>query len=153
MERLPCLPLALRPRVLYKLLQHLLAIAQFEIGISRRLAFNVQKNSKENAMRKSTRLSLHLFAAAALMMSTSFAIAGGQADVNWSITVSSPQPAPRIYMPPPAVYVQPQPVYIRPQPVYIRPATIVQYDGPYYVEEARSKKRHHWKHRHHRHDD
>lgn len=105
-------------------------------------------------MHKSTRLALRLLAAAALMMSASGAIAGSQPDVNWSITIGSPQPAPRIYMPPSAVYVQPQPVYIRPQPVYVRPATIVRYDAPYYVEEVRyKKKRHHWKHRHHRHDD
>lgn len=94
-----------------------------------------------------------LIAIATLMMIAPFALAGGQPDVNWSITVGSPQPIPRVYAPPPVVYVEPQPVYIRPQPVYVRPATVVQYRQPYYIEEVRyQKERHHWKHRHHHHD-
>jgi len=96
-----------------------------------------------------------LAALAALTVNAPFAMAGGQPEVNWSVTIGTPQPAPRVYAPP-AVYVQPQPVYVRPQPVYVRPVTIVQYDSPYYVEEYRyKKKRHHWKHhrRHHGHDD
>lgn len=90
----------------------------------------------------------------ALALTAPFAMAGGQPDINWSISVGSPYPAPQVYAPPPAVvYVQPQPVYVRPRPVYVQPATVVQYGQPYYyAEEGRHKKmkRHHWKH-HHRH--
>ena len=92
-------------------------------------------------------------AAITLTLAAPFAMAGGQPDVNWSISVGSPYPAPQVYAPPPAVvYVQPQPVYVRPRPVYVQPATVVQYGQPYYyVEEGRHKGRRHWKHRH-RHD-
>lgn len=102
-----------------------------------------------------TLLPSRLIAAAALAIIAPIAIAGGQPDVNWSITIGSPLPVPRVYVPPPAVYVQPQPVYVRPQPVYVRPAPIVQYGAPYYVKEVRHRKgnRHHWKHHHHRHHD
>lgn len=89
-----------------------------------------------------------LVAAAALSLIAPFAMAG-QADVNWSITIGSPQPAPYVHAPP-VVYVQPQPVYVRPQPVYVQPATVIHYAQPYYVEEVRKKKvKHHRKHRHH----
>lgn len=90
-----------------------------------------------------------------------FALAAPMAaasDVDWSVTVGSGYPAPRVYSPPPAVvYVQPQPVYVRPRPVYVQPATVVQYGPPvYYVQEVRPHKhkhKHHWKHRHgHRYD-
>lgn len=89
-----------------------------------------------------------LIAAAGLVIAAPFAMAGG--DVNWSISVGSPYPAPQVYSPP-VVYVQPQPVYVRPRPVYVQPAAVVQYaPPPYYVEEVRYKKMkpHHWKHRH-----
>lgn len=141
---------------LYKLLPYLLANAQLEIVFLSCLTFNVRKNVKDDIMRKSIFFLLRLCIPAALAMGTSFATAGSQPEVNWSITIGSPQPVLRVYTPPPVVYVQPEPVYIRPQPVYVRPAAVVQYDGPYYVEEARHRKgkRHHWKHRHHggRHD-
>lgn len=97
--------------------------------------------------------SARLVAAATLAMTAPFAMAG-HPDVNWSITIGSPQPAPYVYAPP-VVYVQPQPVYVRPQPVYVQPATVIHYAQPYYVEEVRYKKvkHHHRKHRHHRNYD
>lgn len=121
------------------------------------MTFNVQEH-KENIMRKPVALSpSRLVAVAAFSMIAPFATASGQPDVSWSITVGSPQPAPRVvYGPPPMVYVQPQPVYIRPQPVYVRPAPVAQYYGPpYYIEEVRYKKlkHRHWKRHHHGHND
>lgn len=88
-----------------------------------------------------------LIAAAVLALTAPFAMANGHPEVNWSITVGSYQPAPRIYAPPV--------VYVQPQPLYVRPATVVQYGPQYYVEEPRYRKvkRHHWKHHHHRHYD
>ena len=87
------------------------------------------------------------------LAATTFVIAApmaGASDVNWSISVGSPYPAPQVYAPPPVMYVQPAPVYVRPRPVYVQPATVVQYGPTYYVEEERFRKhkRHHWKHHH-----
>ena len=86
----------------------------------------------------------------------------GASNVNWSVSVGSPYPAPQVYAQPPVVYVQPQPVYVQPRPVYVQPrpvyvqpAAVVQYGPTYYVEEGRHKKQkhRHWKHRHdHRYD-
>lgn len=79
-----------------------------------------------------------------------FALASGQPDMSWSITIGSPMTAPRIYGAPTVVYVEPQPVSVRPQPVYVHPVNVVHYMQPYYVEEVRYKKpkHRHWKHRH-----
>ncbi|MGH8810125.1 MAG: hypothetical protein ACREX0_19785 [Noviherbaspirillum sp.] len=102
---------------------------------------------------------LRVLAAATLLIAAPFAMAGGNPDVSWSLSIGSPYPAPRVVYapPPPVVYLEPQPVYVRPRPVYVQPAAVVQYGQPYYVEEVRYKKfkHHHWKHRHgHRgHDD
>ena len=87
-------------------------------------------------------------AAAAIALTAPMAAAS---DVNWSISVGTPYPAPQVYAAPPVVYVQPQPVYVRPRPVYVQPATVVQYGPTYYVEEGRhgKHKRHHWKHHRH----
>jgi hypothetical protein len=79
-------------------------------------------------------------------------------NVDWSVTVGSPQPiysppvvysAPQpVYVRPAPVYVQPSPVYVQPRPVYARPAPVVvqsgyvQYGAPVIVEER-------WHHRHH----
>lgn len=88
-------------------------------------------------------------AAAALVLTAPMALAG---NVNWSVSVGTPYPAP-VYAPPPVVYVQPQPVYVRPRPVYVQPAAVVQYGPTYYVEEGRHGRHkhrgHHWKHDHH----
>lgn len=93
-----------------------------------------------------------LLAGAALAIVAPLSLAGNP-DVNWSISIGSPYPAPQIVAPPPVVYVQPQPVYVRPRPVYVQPATVVQYGPTYYVEEVRpGKMKHkHWKRHHHRH--
>jgi hypothetical protein len=108
---------------------------------------------KENFMNKLIQIpAIRAIATITLTLAAPLAIAGGQPDVNWSISVGSPYPAPQVYAPPPTVvYVQPQPVYVRPRPVYVQPATVVQYGQPYYyVEEGRHNrmKRHHWKHQH-----
>lgn len=118
-----------------------------------RMAFNVQE-PKENIMRKPLALSIsRLVAIAAFSMATPFTMASGQPNVNWSITVGSPQAS--VYAPPPVVYIQPQPVYVRPQPVYVRPAPVMQYGPAYYIEEVRYKKpkHRHWKRHHHGHHD
>ncbi len=96
-------------------------------------------------------------AGAALMLSPPLAMAHDQARVSWSVSVGTPYPAP-VYGPPPVVYVAPQPVYVQPRPVYVESVPVVQYRSyypqPYYVEEVRYKKHHHWKHHHqYRYDD
>jgi hypothetical protein len=77
----------------------------------------------------------------AVLCSAPFAMAN---DVNWSVTVGSPQPyysAQPVYSAPHPVYVRPAPVYVQPQPVYVRPAPIVQssayvqYGAPVIVQE------------------
>lgn len=95
-----------------------------------------------------------VMAVVALTLLTPFAMAGGSSDVSWSVTIGSPLPMPRMYVPAPVVYMEPQPVYVRPQPVYVRPAPVVHYAPVYYVDEVqyRKPKHRHWKHRHH-HDD
>lgn len=100
-------------------------------------------------------VTLKLFTAGVLAIATPLSIAGGQPDVNWSISIGSPYPAPQVYAPPPVVYVQPQPVYVRPRPVYVQPAAVVQYGPTYYVEQDRHHKKHHRheRHRGHRHYD
>jgi hypothetical protein len=94
-------------------------------------------------------------AATVLVLGAPLALAHGQPDVRWSVSIGSPYySAPQVYSPPPVVYVQPQPVYVRPQPVYVQRAPIVQYGQPYYVEEVRYKRFGHRHWRHHRdHDD
>ncbi|TAG25860.1 MAG: hypothetical protein EAZ37_11480 [Burkholderiales bacterium] len=57
-------------------------------------------------------------ASAAMALTTGVAHAG---DVNWSVTIGSPRPAPRvIYAPPPVVYAPP-PVVYHPAPVVYQP--------------------------------
>lgn len=93
---------------------------------------------------------LRLVAAVALVAAAPLAMAHGDSNVSWSVTLGSPG----VYAyapPPPVVYVQPQPVYVRPAPVYVQPATVIQYGQPYYVEGyRRGGPPGHWRHRHHR---
>lgn len=100
-----------------------------------------------------TMTGVRTLAAVALATIAPLSMAGS--DVNWSVSIGSPYPAPQVIAPPPVVYVQPQPVYVRPRPVYVQPAAVVQYGPTYYVEEVRPKKmkHRHWKHHHHRHYD
>jgi hypothetical protein len=96
--------------------------------------------------------SAKVIAAVALILGTPLALAN---DVNWSVTIGSPYPAPQVYSPPPrVVYVQPQPVYVRPHPVVVQSGPVIYYDQPYYVTERRHKKSKHYRHwKRHHHDD
>ncbi|HYD78685.1 MAG TPA: virulence factor [Paucimonas sp.] len=113
-----------------------------------------------STMKNSLSAIIGWIAGAALLAGAPAAFAHDRANVSWSITVGTPQPAP-VYIPPPEVVYSPPPrVYVYPQPVYVRPAPIVEYrtyyPQPRYVEEVRHKrwhhhKRHHYHHHHHRH--
>lgn len=95
--------------------------------------------------------SFRILAGAALAVIAPLSMAGGHPDVNWSISVGSPYPAPAVVAPPPVIYVQPQPVYVRPRPIYVQPAAVVQYGPTYYVEEVRPPRGKPWKRHHHHH--
>lgn len=88
-----------------------------------------------------------------VLLSTPLAMAHNQPQVNWSISVGNPYPAP-VYSPPPVVYVQPAPVYVQPQPVYyVERAPMLQYRSyspeSVYVREWRDGRHRHEKHHHH----
>ncbi|HEX2531669.1 MAG TPA: hypothetical protein VHK70_09400 [Burkholderiaceae bacterium] len=92
----------------------------------------------------------------AMFLSAPPAMAHGQPEVSWSVSIGSPGPAPIYsYSPPPAVYVEPQPVYVRPRPIYVESAPLVHYrtyyPAGYYVDKGRSWERSHWKRHHQRH--
>ena len=101
---------------------------------------------------------------ATLFVASPFALAQHRSDVDWSITIGSPNVAP-IYSPPPrVVYAQPAPVYVQPAPVYVaprvvqvQPAPVVYYQDyaprpVYYVKGERYRRHHHGNYRH-RHGD
>lgn len=103
-----------------------------------------------------------LLASAALTLSAVPAFAGGQPQVDWSISIGSPgypfSPPPAVYVQPQAVYVQPQRIYVQPQPVYLeRPPAVYYstYGRPYYVRDHEYRRFRHHRHgrRHHDEDD
>jgi hypothetical protein len=101
---------------------------------------------------------------ATLFVVAPFTMAQNRSDVDWSITIGSPNTAP-IYSPPPrVVYVQPAPVYVQPAPVYVsprvvqvQPAPVVYYRDytprPVYYMEGERYRRHHQRDHRHRHND
>lgn len=96
-----------------------------------------------------------LLASAALTLSAVPAFAGGQPQVDWSLSIGSPG---YLLSPPPAVYVQPQTVYVQPQPVYVESPPAVYYrtyGRPYYVQDYEYRRFRHHRHgrRHHDEDD
>jgi hypothetical protein len=105
---------------------------------------NEDDKTKENVMTNTLAKSIVKFVAAvALAATASFANAGNQPDINWSVTVGSSHPATAIYTPPPVVYVQPR-------PVYVQPVTVVPYDHVREIRHGKGKHRH-GRHHHHRH--
>ena len=115
---------------------------------------NEDDKTKENVMINTlAKPLLKLIAAAALSTMASFANAGNQADINWSVTLGSSHPATAIYAPPPVVYMQPQPVYVRPAPVYVQPVTVVPYGYAHEMRRGKGKHRHGRHHHYHRHHD
>jgi hypothetical protein len=69
-----------------------------------------------------------LASGAVLMVMMVPAMAGGQPQVDWSVSIGSPG-----YYPPTIVYAPPPTVYVQPQPVYINPVPVLQYREPIYV--------------------
>lgn len=105
-------------------------------------------------MKKSGKFAaIYLLASAALTLSAVPALAGGQPQVDWSVSIGAPG---YLLSPPPEVYVQPQRVYVQPQPIYVeRPAVIYYsaYGQPYYVQDNEYRRFRHHRHGWHYHDE
>jgi hypothetical protein len=80
-----------------------------------------------------------LVTSASLILCASSAMAHDQ--VNWSITVGSPDYSP------PAVYRQPQAIYIQPRVAYTKRVALAQYREPYYGHSQRESYGRHEAHR------
>jgi hypothetical protein len=91
-----------------------------------------------------------IFGAAFLLVMTP-ALAGGQPQVDWSVSIGSPG-----YYPPAVVYAPPPVVYVQPQPVYVSPVPVPQYQEPVYVYGrpwGYGNFKHHRHHERHHYDD